>query len=402
MVAKQRENSATSLTAELLQKISPMLYKTYVAKLNEVDAVTGENFKNSKWANYFTVDSMNIVRNGWANANHVFNLFGAYSGHTGTEVRVNLLKNIASDLEFYKRWCTVCLQMCSITFEKWVELIAYKRVFCDKLALMGLCNLYRRHCVVLTHNKLWSTIQADTPLNLLDLLKECSVHLIYLGNLCFGVLTWRPRLPKKVASKSPGFNIIEEYTLDEPNVTTNPDKNLAKDETENTGNVETGIGNIAEAIMSETVSTGSAMEPNQTSPDVVVNQCAETLHVATRTTNPTAPKTDPDQNTVTTLPPAKTTETKVLQVTCPEDGIILSQYPWKPKLAICMDCTPPVDIDIWCNKVQNYYVFTPPPQPTLLWLSVMLKAMVFGNTQLRRNPPQKSSYKLKQLPLNSW
>ena len=279
MVAKQRENSATLLTAELLQKISPMPYKTYVAKLNEADAVTGENFKNSKWANYFTVDTLNIVRNGRVNANHVFHLFGSYSGHTGTEVRVNLLKNIANDLDFYKQQCTVCLQMRSITFEKWVKLIADECVFCDELALMGLCNLYQRHCVVLTQDKLWSTIQVDTPLNLLDLLKEYSVCLIYLGNLRFGVLTWRPRLPKKVASKSPGFNIIEEYMLDEPNGNTKPVMNHTKDETENAGNVETHNGDISEAMLSGTVSTGSVEEPNQINSDVVVNQSAKTLQV---------------------------------------------------------------------------------------------------------------------------
>ena len=185
------------------------------------------------------MDASNIVRNGQANANHVFNLFGSYSGHTGTEVRVNLLKNIANDIDFYKRICTVCLQTKSITFEKWVELITDECVFCDRLTLMGLCNLYQRHCIVLTQNKLWSIIQADTPLNLLDLLKECSVHLIYLGNLWFGVLTWRLRLPKKVASKSPYFNIIEEYTLDEASDTTKQEKNSTKGEPDKTGNVET-------------------------------------------------------------------------------------------------------------------------------------------------------------------
>ena len=107
--------------------------------------------------------------------------------------------------------------MRSSSFETWVKTIADKLVYCDELALMGLCYLYRRHCVVLTQNKLWSTVQADTPLNLLDLLKQCSIRFIYLGNLYFGVLTWRPQLPKKVAAKFPGFNIIEEYTLDKPN-----------------------------------------------------------------------------------------------------------------------------------------------------------------------------------------
>ena len=100
MTAKQREKPTVSLTAELVQKIGPRPYKTYIAKLIEEDAITGENYKNSKWANYFRVDASNIVRNGQANANHVFDLFGSYSGHTGTEVRIHLLKNIVNDIDF--------------------------------------------------------------------------------------------------------------------------------------------------------------------------------------------------------------------------------------------------------------------------------------------------------------
>ena len=192
-----------------------MPYKTYVAKINECDAVMPDNFKNSRWANYFTVDSSNVVKNGRANPNHVFDTFGLFSGHTGTEVRVKLLENIASNMPFYERRSAVCLQMRSMSLETWVKTIANELVYCDELGLMGLCYMYHQHCVVLTQNKLWSTVQADKPLNLLDPLNICSVCLIYLGNLRFGVLTWRPRLPKKVATRSPGFNIIEEYTLNE-------------------------------------------------------------------------------------------------------------------------------------------------------------------------------------------
>ena len=46
MVAKQCASSTLSLAAELLHKISPMPYKTYVAKINECDAVTPDNLKN--------------------------------------------------------------------------------------------------------------------------------------------------------------------------------------------------------------------------------------------------------------------------------------------------------------------------------------------------------------------
>ena len=215
MTGKDGKRPAISLTDELVQITQPKPYKRYLAKLREDDAVTGGNYKNSKWANYFMVDASHTVRNGRANPSHLFELFGTFSSHTSTEVRIELLKNIARDTSFYKEQCIACLQSKSITFETWVEELVDEHVFCDELALMGLCNLYRRHCVVLTQNKLWSTIQADAPMNLLDLLKECSIRLIYLGNQRFGVLTWRLRLPKKVASKSPGFNIVEEHTLDD-------------------------------------------------------------------------------------------------------------------------------------------------------------------------------------------
>ena len=58
-----------------------------------------------------------------------------------------------------------------------------KKVFCDELGLMGLCSLYKKHCVVLTKDKLWSSIEADHPLKLMELFKACTICLVYLGKL---------------------------------------------------------------------------------------------------------------------------------------------------------------------------------------------------------------------------
>ena len=137
MAAKQRAGSTSSLAMELVHKISPKPYKMYVANINECDAVTPDNFKNSRWANYFTVDSSNVVKNGHANPNHVFDIFGMFSGHSGTEVRVKLLANIAENMSFYGRRSSVCLQMRSMNFEEWVHALGNEHVYCDKLSLMG-------------------------------------------------------------------------------------------------------------------------------------------------------------------------------------------------------------------------------------------------------------------------
>ena len=165
----------------------------------------------------------------------------------------------------------------------WVEQLADERIFCDELALMGLCNLYRRHCVVLTQNKLWSTIQADAPMNLLDLLKECSIRLIYLGNQRFGVLTWRPRLPKKVASKSPGFNIVEEYTLDEDIDSTKQVINTNKIGPDAAGNVVTGGGDGRVVSVHQTVNKDRVKETVETKPKARESGGTEPLHVVMET-----------------------------------------------------------------------------------------------------------------------
>ena len=55
------------------------------------------------------------------------------------------------------------------------------------------------------------------PLNIIALMKECNVRLLYLGNLKFGTLRWKPRNPQPIQPKLNlgQFNIIEEYALDE-------------------------------------------------------------------------------------------------------------------------------------------------------------------------------------------
>ena len=51
--------------------------------------------------------------------------------------------------------------------------------------------------MVVTVTKMWSTIEHSSPLSFLELLNECSVKLIYLGQLHFGELKPKPRPPPR-------------------------------------------------------------------------------------------------------------------------------------------------------------------------------------------------------------
>ena len=64
------------------------------------------------------------------------------------------------------------------------------------------------------------------------------------------------------------------------------------------------------------------------------------------------------------LTKAKPVITKPCPVTCPEDDITLSHYPWKSKLEVHLKRLSEIESDIWCNHVVDYYKFTPTPEVT--------------------------------------
>ena len=125
----------------------------------------------------------NIVCNGCVNPNHVYDLFGKYNGKTAVEVRMSLLQYIGNNMGFFERRGTVCLKSRGISFPTWIENIGDETVYCDELALLGLCALYNRHCLVVTQNKFWSTLETLNPIGLMTLLQRCNVKLLFLGQL---------------------------------------------------------------------------------------------------------------------------------------------------------------------------------------------------------------------------
>ena len=106
--------------------------------------------------------------------------------------------------------------MRSIDVDTWIENINIGMP-CDELALLTLSAMYHRHSLVVTKNKTWCSIESSEPMNLLKAMSTCTVRLLYLGNLTFGVLKWKPQIPKPVVAKPRlgEFKIVEEYTLDD-------------------------------------------------------------------------------------------------------------------------------------------------------------------------------------------
>ena len=183
------------------------------------------------------MDTSLTLKNGKVNPDHVYELFGNFNGLSAKEVRMHLLEYIYENIDFFECRSSVCLALHGIGMNTWVDMVKDSRICCDELALLGLSAMYQRHCLVVTKNKFWSTIETKEPLSIINLMKECSVWLLYLGNLKFGTLCWQPHNPQLVKPKLGQFKIIKEFTLDEP--TTSGESSTPDNESEE--HVETTI-----------------------------------------------------------------------------------------------------------------------------------------------------------------
>ena len=228
---------STSMSAELMHKMNPYGYKKFCSYISERDSISLEFYKVSKWVNYFALDISLTFKNGKVNPDHVYELFGNFNGLSAKEVRMHLLEYIYENIDFFECRSSVCLALCGIGMNTWVDMVKDSCICCDELALLGLSAMYQRHCLVVTKNKFWSTIETKEPLSIINLMKECSVWLLYLGNLKFGTLHWQPRNPQPVKPKLGQFKIIKEFTLDEP--TTSGESSTPDNESEE--HVETTI-----------------------------------------------------------------------------------------------------------------------------------------------------------------
>ena len=215
-----KKNVSTSLAAELLNAVHPYGYKNFCASISERDGVSIEFYKASKWVNYFALDAALTFKNGKVNPDHVYEYFGKFNGLSAAAVRKNLLSFISGNVDFIEKRSSVCLPMRNMGFDSWLDSIN-EGSCCDELAILALSAMYHRHTLVVTKNKFWSTIESAAPLNTIEVMKHCTVRLLYMGDLGFGILKWKPRDPKPPPPRPRlgQFNIIEEYTLDDNGAT---------------------------------------------------------------------------------------------------------------------------------------------------------------------------------------
>ena len=183
-----------SLAAELMEAINYYQMKAHPAYISEADAVSISDFTRSELAERYALETTNLYWPSKVNKNHVFEIYSEFLPHGDAgKTRCDMINFISDQKERYALDGHIVLKMHETNLTQWACKMTYFENGADELALYALSDLTKKHTVVITSNKPWTTVHPDVGIrDIYHLLDICDVRLLYLGDCKFGRLRTRP------------------------------------------------------------------------------------------------------------------------------------------------------------------------------------------------------------------
>ena len=184
-----------SLAAELMEAVNYYQMKAHPAYISESDAVSISDFTCSELAERYALETTNLYWPSKVNKNHLFEIYSEFLPHGDAgKSRCDMINFISDHKERYALDGHIVFKMHETNLTQWACKMTYFENGADELALYALSDLTKKHTVVITSNKPWTTVHPDVGIrDIYHLLDICDVRLLYLGDCKFGKLCTRPR-----------------------------------------------------------------------------------------------------------------------------------------------------------------------------------------------------------------
>ena len=182
-----------TISMELYNAIKSKDYCDFVNYLGPKDGLGIAAFLDSTCGQLYTADTSLLHRNGRrTNNNHIYQMFGEFSGMDSEEVKMAMLKEITNNYDFYERKCMAILHKLDMNLSHWLGRHLKKNVRADVLAIFVLSVMYDRHTVIHTNSMPWCTKKFHNRDGEANLFNSCHIHLLGVGDDMFIIL--RPKL----------------------------------------------------------------------------------------------------------------------------------------------------------------------------------------------------------------
>ena len=225
------------IASELMSIIDAKKYKQIIPALVAGTGLSEELFGQTSLAERYSLDTNHWLDGSYMNPGALFELFGAYNNETALQVRKRMLKFLGITKKRGADSCAILknawisLHMKGLSAREWADKMFMKDTPGEEIAIYALCKMYKRHCMIFTTAKCWSTLETSEPLSEAELFELCDIWLLYIELGVFGELRMKPKMPPaplehgifESATAIIGNN--RDYSM---NTSTSPPLNLSK------------------------------------------------------------------------------------------------------------------------------------------------------------------------------
>ena len=201
--------ASKSIAEELFSLVSPYNYRSVIPCLTTDDFVPIQVFQRSHSGKLFNIKGGH-KRDGKVNYEHLYEIFGRYSGETADAVWDDVLEQIKTSQLVCEQVGQIFFARWEWSFNEWAVSVCSHYYYGDELLLFTLCCLFHRHAVIICTDKNWSTLEPEGTMMVETLLNSCDLHFVYLKPGLFSEL-----VPKKKVTSSASPPEFPNWTSDQ-------------------------------------------------------------------------------------------------------------------------------------------------------------------------------------------
>ena len=181
-----------SMLQELYSAINPYEYSDYINLIIPRDSMSLSEFQNSLLRDRYWVDTHHCLDKDGVKEDMLFKLFGNFSDDNSITVRANMISEVKNHLEWYECAAFILNIMKQSSMETWLNIMKYEGIKGDEISIHALSRIYKRHVVVYTKSRPWTTVKLSDDITENMLSDICDIQLLYMGNSVFAELKQKP------------------------------------------------------------------------------------------------------------------------------------------------------------------------------------------------------------------
>ena len=129
----------------------------------------------------------------------MFTMFTAFGEKSPGELRKDMVDWIECNKEAFKTHVFMAMTTKDIEFDTWLKSVCSNDFIGDEFCLSALCQMCQRHAMVVTSNKIWTTIPPNFNKNEDEIRRLCNVHMLYVCRDTYTILKpvfeWKREVP---------------------------------------------------------------------------------------------------------------------------------------------------------------------------------------------------------------